>query len=132
MTPNEGTDINIGAAIRNGLRLNTVEVVALLHNACLQVDAGTATALPTSIDNLWVTDAGTVALRSVTRVEAPRATVASLLETLLPPASDTGGDSVPAALRSLPARLRESTSTSDASEVKYLLAILRWHLPYDS
>ena len=62
MTPNEGTAINVGAWIREGRRVNTVEVIALLHNACLQLDDGAAAALPTSIDQLWVTEAGTVAL----------------------------------------------------------------------
>ncbi len=87
MTPDEGSAINVGAAIREGLELNTVEVVALLHNACLQLDAGAAAALPASIDNLWITDAGTVVLPGITRVEPARATVGLLLETLLPAAN---------------------------------------------
>src|SRR5687767_4612865 len=105
MTPNEGSAINVGAAIRQGLHLNTVEVVALLHNACLQLDAGAAAALPTSIDDFGVTDAGMAVLPRIVRGESARATVGLLLETLLPPANPAGGDSVPAALRSLPARL---------------------------
>ena len=39
---------------------------------------------------------------------------------------------MPSALRTLPARLRESADGSRASEIKDLLTILRWHLPADS
>jgi hypothetical protein len=130
MTPNEGGTISIGAAIRDGLTLKTVEVVALLHNACAQLDAGTAAALPRSIADLSVRDTGTVVLPQIAPTEPARATVAALLEELLPPEGN-GPDTVPRALRTLPARLRESGDTQ-GSELKDLLTILRWHLPSDS
>lgn len=130
MTPNEGTAINIGAAIRDGIQLRTVEVVALLHNACQQLEAGTAATLHRSIDDIWVTDEGKVVLPRIARVEPPRATVALLLEELLPKPGE--GAAVPAALRSLPARLREAGSGDQPTDLNDLLTILRWHLPAES
>lgn len=130
MTPNEVSAVNVGAAIRDGLSLKTVEVVALLHNACEQLEAGTAAKLYRSIDDLWVTDAGTVVLPRIARPEPARATVAALLEELLPKPGD--GAAVPAALRGLPSRLQESGSAQRPSDLKDLLTILRWHLPADS
>jgi hypothetical protein len=128
MTSPEVTAVNVGQAVRDGLQLKTVEVVALLHNACSQIDAGTAAALPQSIDDLWVTDTGTVVLPRIARAEPTRVGVASLLTAMLPD-SDTA---VPAALRTLPARLLESGAGSRTSDVKDLLTILRWHLPAES
>lgn len=129
MTSEQVGAINLGSALRDGLQLKTVEVVALLHNACSQVDAGSAAALPRSIDDLWVTSGGAVVLPRMARVEPIRTTVAALLEALLPESSE---DAAPAALRTLPARLRESVEGSRTSEVKDLLTILRWHLPAES
>ena len=100
MTPNEGTAVNLGKAIDRGLRLNTIEVVAVLHNACMQLEAGTTAALPGSIDDFWITDAGKVVLPRTTKVEPARATVGLLLEALLPPAN-AANDAVPAAIRTL-------------------------------
>ena len=131
MTPNEVKTVNIGSAMRDGLQLKTVEIVALLHNACKQLDAGIVPALPSSADDLCVTDTGTVVMPRIARVTPPRATVALLLEALLPDAGEQHDD-VPAALRSLPARLRDSGSGSEASDRNDLLTILRWHLPAES
>lgn len=131
MTPNEVETINIGSAMRDGLQLKTVEIVALLHNACKQLDGGIAPALPSSADDLWVMDTGTVVMPRLARVTPPRATVALLLEALLPDALEQP-EAVPAALRTLPSRLRESGSGSEASDLKDLLTILRWHLPAES
>jgi hypothetical protein len=130
MTPNEVSAINIGAQIRAGLQLKTVEVVALLHNACQQLDAGSAATLHRSVDDLWVTDEGRVVLPRIARAEPARDTVASLLEDLLPKPGQ--GAAVPSALRTLPSRLRESGGAHHPSDLKDLLTILRWHLPADS
>jgi hypothetical protein len=129
MTPNESTAVNIGTAIREGLRLKTVEVVALLHNACQQLEAGRAAKLHRSIDDVWVTDEGMVVLPRIARPDPPRDAVAALLEELLPKPGD--GAAVPAALRTLPSRLRDS-GAAQPSDLKDLLTILRWHLPADS
>ncbi len=130
MTPLEGGAVNLGRSIGNGLRLKTDEVVALLHNACEQLESSRAAGLHRSLDDLWITESGTVVLPRIARAEPPRATVALLLEDLLPQPGD-GGDEVPAALRSLPSRLRDSGHEPGASDLKDLLTILRWHLPAD-
>jgi hypothetical protein len=128
MTSQEVSAINVGRALRDGVQLKTVEVVALLHNGCSQIDAGKAAALPQCIDDLWVTDAGTVVLPRIAPAEPTRSAVASLLATLLPKSEAA----VPAALRTLPARLLESGTGAGNSDIKDLLTILRWHLPADS
>lgn len=130
MTANDVGALNIGATVRDGLQLKTVEVVALLHNACQQLDAGAGATLQPSIDNLWVTAEGRVVLPETGTAAPIRMTVASLLEDLLPQPED--GSDVPAALRTLPSRLRAAGSVHQPADLSDLLTALRWHLPADS
>jgi Tol biopolymer transport system component len=122
--------VNLGSLIRNGIRLSTAEVVSVLYEACKQLEAGIAKALPHHPDDLWVTETGTVALAASDALPNPRSDVASLLETLLPQTSDESAYDVPPPLRTLPARLRES-GTASGADYKDLLAILARFLPAD-
>jgi Tol biopolymer transport system component len=130
MDSSEPGTINIGELVRNGVRLKTVDVVALLHNACVQLEAAPARQLPSSIDELSINDAGEVMLLPGSQAQPPRAAVTTLLERLLEISSDQP-TAVPAALRTLPARLQES-GQAKGGDLKDLMTILRWHLPYDS
>jgi hypothetical protein len=122
--------VNLGSLIRNGIRLSTAEVVSVLYEACKQLEAGIAKALPQNPDDLWVTEMGTVALATSEAAPNPRSAVASLLEILLPKTSDEPAYDVPAPLRTLPARLRAS-GTASGADYTDLLAILARYLPAD-
>src|SRR5690349_17166086 len=113
--------LNVGTVLRDGVRLSTAEVVSILYEACGQLEAGVARALPQTPDNLWITDAGTVNVTPSESVVSPRSAVASLLELLLPEASDEPQYQVPGALRTLPGRLRAAGATN-ANESKDLIA----------
>jgi hypothetical protein len=123
--------LNVGEVLREGVRLSTAEVVSILYEACRQLEAGVARALPQSPDDLWITDAGTVTLTHSEPVASPRSAVASLLELLLPRASDEPQYQVPPSLRTLPDRLLAS-GASTAGDYKDLLAILARYLPAES
>ncbi|HUQ87297.1 MAG TPA: hypothetical protein VM096_07040 [Vicinamibacterales bacterium] len=120
--------VNLGTLIRNGIRLSTAEVVSVLYGACKQLEAGLSAALPQHPDELWVTDIGTVAVTSHDAKSNPRSAVASLLEILLPKASDQPEFQVPSALRTLPARLRAAGAAS-GTDYKDLIAIFARYLP---
>jgi Tol biopolymer transport system component len=122
--------INIGKAVRDGLRLKTIDVVALVHDVCLQLDADGAKKLPASIDELSINDAGSVVMPSGRPMPTLRTAVATLLDALIAAVSDEA-DAVPPALKSLPGRLREAGNAAKASDIRDLLTILRWHLPHD-
>jgi hypothetical protein len=122
--------VNLGSLIHNGIRLSTAEVVSVLYDACTQLEAGIANALPENPEDLWVTDMGKVALVTSSPEPNPRSAVASLLEILLPKTSDEPAYDVPAPLRTLPARLRAS-GTASGADYKDLLAILARYLPAD-
>ena len=130
MSSSEMASINIGDAVRGGLRLKTVDVVAMLHDACVQLEGEPSKRLPTSMDELSLNDAGSVQLLPGPATLPARAAVTELLERLLAATNDEAA--TPAALRTLPARLRESGSGTKTSDLRDLLTILRWHLPYDS
>ena len=129
MAPNRGVVINIGEAVRAGLRLRAREAVALVYEACALVDAGVAVSLPTSLDGLSLTTKGVNIVGRNLHTQDLQTAVAGLLEALLGAVTDEI-HSVPPALRSLPARLREA-STETPPVVRDLLAILRWHLRQD-
>jgi hypothetical protein len=126
----DATAINIGSAVRNGLRLKTIDVVALVHDACLQLETSTAKKLPAAIEELAVNSSGSVVLAEGEQEGTLRCAVAALLEVLLSNATDEAGP-VPPALLSLPARLRSSGNAARESDIKDLLTILRWHMPND-
>ena len=63
MTTSDSGTINLGQAVRDGLRLKTIDVVALLHDVCLQLEVDGAKKLPTSIDELSINDAGSVVMQ---------------------------------------------------------------------
>ena len=130
MTTSDSSVINLGQAVRDGLRLKTIDVVALLHDACLQLEIDGAKKLPTSIDELSINDAGSVVMPSGRPFPTLRTAVATLLDALLATISDEA-DSVPPALRSLPERLRAAGNAARSSDIKDLLTILRWHIPHD-
>jgi Tol biopolymer transport system component len=132
MAANEIPVVNVGEFLRDGSRLKTVEAVAIVHAICVELDAGTAVAVPSSPDNVAVTDTGRVKLfHGADERQPTRLAVATLLEELLD--SDTEEPAnVPSALRTLPTRLRAVGDRNNKSDVKDLLSILRWHLPRDS
>jgi Tol biopolymer transport system component len=123
--------LNVGEILRDGVRLSTAEVVSILYEACRQIEAGVVRALPKNPDDLWITDAGTVTLTPSESVTSPRSAVASLLEVLLPRASDEPPYQVPASLRTLPDRLLASGAPT-AGDYKDLIAILARYLPAES
>ena len=127
MTTSEARAINLGQAVRDGLRLKTTDVVALLHDVCQQLEIDGAKKLPTSIDEVSINDAGSVVMPSGRPSPTLRTAVATLLDALLATSSDEA-DAIPPALRSLPARLRAAGNAAKASDIKDLLTILRWHL----
>lgn len=132
MASNELPVVNVGEVVRDGLRLKTVEAVALVHALCAELDAGTAVAVPTSLDSLAVTDTGSVKVfHAVSETQPTRLAVAALLEQVLAAVTAEPG-TVPVALRTLPERLRAAGHQDKTSDVKDLLSILRWHLPRDS
>lgn len=120
--------INIGMAVRGGLRLRAREAVALAYEACAQLDTGTVARLPTSMDELSVSTGGLVVHPRNGEPQVAQAAVAGLLEALLGAVTDEV-QSVPPALRSLPARLR--AASTETPIVRDLLSILRWHLRQD-
>lgn len=122
--------INIGKAVRDGLRLNTIEVVALVHDVCLQLEVDGAKKLPSSIDELSINNAGSVVMPSGRPAPTLRIAVATLLDALIASVSDEA-EPVPPALKSLPGRLREAGNAAKASDIRDLLSIFRWHLPQD-
>ena len=128
MTPSDPGTINVGQAVRDGLRLKTVDVVALLYDVCLQLEIDRAKKLPTSVDELSINETGSVVMPSGRPEPTLRTAVATLLDALLSTASDEA-EAVPPALRSLPDRLRAAGNAAKASDIKDLLTILRWHLP---
>jgi len=127
MAPTEGTAINIGEAVRGGLRLTAEEAVALVHEACVKLDAGIVKMLPNSMDQLSVGAEGLVVVLPTGEPKELHTAVAGLLEELLGTLIE--GASVPPALRSLPARLQEARA--ETTMVRDLVAILRWHIPRD-
>ena len=101
MTTSDAGTINLGQAVRDGLRLKTIDVVALLHDVCLQLEVDGAKKLPTSIDELSINDAGSVVMQSGRPTPTLRTAVATLLDALLSATSDEA-DAVPRALSTLP------------------------------
>ena len=83
MAPTEGTTINIGEAVRGGLRLTAEEAVALVHEACVKLDAGIVKTLPNSIDQLSVGAEGLVVVLPTGEPKELHTAVAGLLEELL-------------------------------------------------
>jgi Tol biopolymer transport system component len=129
MAPKRGAVINIGKAVREGLRLKAREAVALVYDACAQLDTGVDARLPTSMDELSVSNTGFVVLPRTGEPEAVQTAVAGLLEALLGTVTDEV-QTIPPSLRSLPTRLREA-STDTPPPVRDLLSVLRWHLRHD-
>ena len=130
MATTETGVINIGAAVRDGLRLKTTDVVALLFDVCTQLEVDGAKKLPTSVDELSINDAGSVVMPSGRPSPTLRTAVATLLDALLSALSDEP-DAVPPALLTLPARLRAAGNAAKSSDIKDLLTILRWHMPHE-
>ncbi|MBY0494857.1 MAG: hypothetical protein K2Y23_11635 [Cyanobacteria bacterium] len=120
--------LNVATTLRNGTRLSTAEVIAIVYDVCRQLEAGTATTLPGFPGDLWITDAGTVVIDAPASAVSPRAAVASLLDTMLPLPSQESTYEVPAALRTLPDRLRAS-GNSTSGDYRDLIAILQRYLP---
>ena len=127
MPPTEEATINIGEAVRDGLRLTAGEAVALVHEACVKLDAGIVKMLPDSIDQLSVGAEGLVVVGATAEPKELHTVVAGLLEELLATLGDAA--SVPPALRSLPARLQQARA--ETTTVRDLVSILRWHIPRD-
>lgn len=121
--------LNVGELIRGGVALYTREVLALAHEVC-----HAAAAFPDSPDDLWITDTGQLLVTPSDRT-APnldlRASVASLLEAMLPRGDEGAERAVSASLRGLPARLRASAAGVGPSHRRDLMAILSWHLAAD-
>ena len=130
MTTSDSSPINLGQAVGDGLRLRTLDVVALLYDVCLQLEIDGAKKLPASIDEVSINDAGSVVMQSGRPAPTLRTAVATLLDALLAAASDESAP-VPPALRTLPARLRDAGNAAKASDIKDLLTILRWHIPHE-
>ena len=121
-----GSAVNIAAILHSQAPLTAREAVALLHEVCTQVKYGFAAAIPDDPSGLSINDLGMVSIHAGTPEAQAGVTVANLLESLLPPRTSEN-DAVPDSLRTLSARLRDSTSAKGA-ELGDLLAILRWHL----
>jgi Tol biopolymer transport system component len=130
MTASDSGTINLGQAVRGGLRLRTIDIVALVHDVCLQLEVDGAKKLPSKIDELSINDAGSVVMQSGRPTPTIRTAVATLLDALLATTSDEA-DAVPRALSTLPARLRAAGNAAKSSDIKDLLTILRWHIPHD-
>ena len=128
MSANQSTTVNIGEALRGGLRITAGEAVALVHEACAQLDAGTLTTLPTSVDELSLRSGGLAILPSPREHQALHLSVAAVLDELLGMLIDSAP--APPALRSLPARLR-TVRNEKSTTIRDLMAILRWHLSRD-
>src|ERR1051325_6971901 len=118
---------NVGDALQRGAALTASEVVAIAIAVCRRAEAEADAVIPGRADDIAIAADGALLVQTSAEPDSPSASVASLLESLFP---DEAAAPVPPALRSLPARLRNSRSAPD-SEVKDLLAILRWHLRED-
>src|SRR6478735_8887728 len=121
-----GSSTTIAAVLRDGQSLTAIEAVALIHEVCSQVKYGLAAAFPNDPAGLSIDDHGTVSIDAGVPETPAGAAVADLLESLLPPRTSEI-DTVPESLRTLSARLRNSTPAK-GDELGDLLAILRWYL----
>lgn len=128
MATSVGSATNIGDALRSGVVLTASEAVAIAFVVCRQADEKRLKVMARRADEISITANGDVSARPEGDAESPGASVAALLESLLPPDAST---SIPPALRSLPARLRAATSSTD-SGLRDLQSILRWHLRDDA
>ena len=128
VTPDADSSLNVGQLLRDGARFTTAEVIAIVHGACTHASSGAGRALPRQPDDVWITDAGTILITAPATVEGARVAVAALLEGLLPRSSDEAGYAVPSALRTLPARLRESGDAA-SNDLGDLLLIFSRYLP---
>ena len=123
------TPLNVGALLRDGIRLTAAEAVAIVHGVCTQVTLGRKSAVAQDPDQISITGEGR--LEMIGPVEATpraRAAVATLLQRLLPRPTEEVLYAVPNALRTLPARLLESGDDTD-NELNDLLLILSRYLP---
>ena len=130
MTPDAIAPLNLGALLRDGFRLTTAEAIAIVHGACVEASTGAARAVPSKLDDVWITSAGTLRITAPADAgEGRRTAVAALLEALLPRPSDEAEFAVSDALRTLPTRLRQAGAASGKNDLRYLLVILSKHLP---
>jgi len=118
---------NVGDALRRSAVLTASEVVAIAIAVCRRAEAEPDAVIPGRADDIAIARDGALLVHTSGEVDSLSASVASLLESLFPAEASAP---VSPALRSLPARLRSSRSAPE-SEVKDLLAILRWHLRED-
>ena len=113
--------VNLGDALRDGFILTASETVALVYEICRQVDDRLVKTVARQPAEISITEDARVVSHATTESGEPALAIASLLETLLPADAAT-------ALKSLPARLRDSDPRRRAS-LKDLRAVLRYHLP---
>jgi Tol biopolymer transport system component len=128
VTPDTSNALNVGDLLRRGVRLTTAEAVAIVHGACAQGALRMSRAVPRQPDDLWITETGTLLTTPPAVSESAREAVAALLEGLLPQSTDEAAYVVPHALRTLPARLRES-GAAGSHDLRDLVLILSRYLP---
>jgi YD repeat-containing protein len=130
VTPDALAPLNLGALLRDGLRLTTAEAIAIVHGACAEVSTGAARAVPAQPGDVWITGAGKLLITAPADAgQGRRSAVAALLEALLPRSSDEAEFAVSDALRTLPTRLRQSGDGAGKDDLRYLLLILSKYLP---
>ena len=125
MSSDAPATLNLGALLRDGLRLTTAEAIAIVYGACAEASTGAARTVPAAPEDVWITDAGQLLITApADAVERSRSAVAALLETLLPRGGDEPEFDVSDSLRTLPMRLRQAGERAGKDDLHYLLLIL--------